>query len=241
MNWKRILVPMALLPLGGFAAAIGSPAQAGAAGSGHLAGYSAPPGLGPNQTVSVTLVVPKIDCKKVPAGGFQAVLAGARVESGSGNSEGGAVTSCPGPVATYSPLIEISGVPIGTGITINAGDIVSVVVSESPGGATVTLSDGAQSQTASGPGGAVSAESVGDIAGNCIGSTCSPVPKSATTKFTAASINGTNLVAAGAVQQNLLGAAGGPQMTSSALTTKKTLNAFKTKWVSSCSFGPGRC
>jgi hypothetical protein len=87
----------------------------------------------------------------------------------------------------------------------------------------------------------VTNEDVGDIAVNCTGSTCSPVPKSSVTKYSAALIDGVTPAAAGAVQGNLVDAAGGPEMTSGPLTTKKTLNAFKVKWVSSCSTGPGTC
>jgi len=216
-------------------------APAGAVVSGHVAGYEAPPSALPTQTVSVTFTVPKIDCKKIPAGNFQAVLAGARLQSVSGNTGGGAVSVCSGPVVAYVPLIEITGVSIGSGITINAGDTVSVNASDGPSGATVTLIDGTQSQTASGPGGSVNAEDVGDIATNCVGSACTPVPKSSVTSYSAASINGTNIVIAGGVQQDLVDVAGGPEMTSSALKTKKTLNAFKVKWVSSCNNGSSRC
>lgn len=215
--------------------------SAGAVTGGHLAGYTAPPSANPTQTVAVTLVVPKINCKTVPAGGFQAVLSGARLQTAGGNSGGGVATICPGPTASYSPFIEINGSSIGSGITVNPGDTVTVTASEGPGGTTVTLTDGAQSQPASGPGGSVTTEDVGDIAVNCTGSTCSPVPKSSLTKYSSAAINGLNPAAAGAAQENLVDAAGGPEMTSSALTTKKTLNAFKVKWVSSCSTGPGRC
>ena len=213
-------------------------APAGAVVAGQVAGYTAPPSAAATQRVSVTMVVPVVNCKKVPAGGFQAVLVGARLTTASGNTGGGAATICPGPTATYSPLIEIDGSSIGTGIVINPGDTVTVTASESPAGSTVTLTDGAQSQTASGPGGSVTAESVGDIAVNCMGSACSPVPKSAVTHYSAATIDGRNLVAAGAVQGNLVDAAGATEMMSSALITKKS---FKVTWVSSCGTGPGRC
>ncbi len=45
-----------------------------------MAGYTAPPSANPTQTVAVTLVVPTVNCKKTPTGGFQAVLAGAVFE-----------------------------------------------------------------------------------------------------------------------------------------------------------------
>jgi hypothetical protein len=146
---------------------------------------------------------------------------------------------CAGQTPFYSPLIEINGSSIGSGITVNPGDTVSTSVSEGPGGTTVILNDGGQSQTASGPGGSATAESIGAIAVNCTGSACSPVPKVNATPFSSASVDGMNLVAAGSVQANLTDAAGATEMTSTAVKTRKTLNAFKAKWVMSCSGGTG--
>jgi len=235
--WVRILV---VSSVGVFATMAGA-AEAGAVTGGHVAGYVAPPGFNPTQTAAVTLVVPTINCSKVPVGGFQAVLAGSRLETPAGNTSGGAALICPGgPLASYQPFIQINGVPIASAITVNPGDVVSVTLSEGPIGSTVTLSDGTQTQTASGPGGAVTSEDIGDIAANCIGSACSPVPKSKPTKFSAASVNSQNLLLAGAAQQYLLDVAGAPQITSTVLK-KKTFDAFRTKWVQSCGVGPGRC
>jgi hypothetical protein len=179
-----------------------------------------------------------VNCSKVPAGGFQAVLSGARLEVTGGNTGGGAGVVCPGPTATYIPFIQINGSSIGSGIVVNPGDTVSASVSEGPAGTTVTITDGAQTQTASGPGGSATAESVGAIAVNCSGgAACSPVAKVSATPFSSASIDGLNLAAAGAVQGDLTDAAGAVEMSSTPLKTKKTLDAFKAKWVMSCATG----
>lgn len=221
---------------------VGVVGVAGAVAGGHVAGYTAPPGIGPTQTVAVTFRVPKVNCKKTPAGGFQAVLFGARLQVPGGNTGGGAGVVCPGPVATYIPFIQINGSSIGSGITVHPGDSISTTVSEGPGGTSVTLTDGGQTQTASGPGGSPTAESVGGFSVNCSGgASCSPVPKVTSTSFSAASIDGTNPFAAGAVQGDLTDAAGASEMTSTPLRSKKTLDAFKVTWAMSCSGGPGVC
>jgi hypothetical protein len=211
--------------------------QAGAVTAGPVAGYTAPASANPTQTVAATFVVPTSNCKKTPSTTFQAVLAGARLTLPGGNTGGGAVMICAGTMAAYVPLIQINGSSIGSGITVNPGDTISTTLSEGPGGTTVTLTDGGQNQTASGPGGSATAESVGDIAVNCTAPTCSPVPKVTVTPFSSASIDGLNLAAAGSVQGTLTDAAGATEMTSSALKTKKTLNSFKVKWVMSCAAG----
>jgi hypothetical protein len=237
----RLLKTSLLLTIAGAGLTAGQLLAAPAAGAvvaGQVAGYSAPPSAAATQTVSVRFVVPKLNCSKVPSGGFQAVLSGARLITASGNTGGGAALICPGPTASYSPIIEIDGSSIGSGIVISAGDTVTVKASESAAGSTVTLTDGAQSQTASGPGGSVTEEDVGDIAVNCMGTACAPVPKAAVTKYSAAMIDRQNLVTAGAVQENLVDAAGGVEMSSGALITPKS---FKVTWVSSCGTGPGRC
>ncbi len=242
MGRQRTLIRIATASgVGALVMAAGA-VPAGAVTGGHIAGYTAPPSANPTQTAAVTFVVPTVNCKKTPSGGFQAVLAGARLQVSGGNTGGGAGMVCPGPVPTYIPFIQINGSSIGSGITVHPGDTISTSVSEGPGGATVTVTDGGQTQTASGPGGAVSGESVGEIAVNCGGGTsCSPVSKVTATSFSSASINGQNLVAAGSVQGNLTDAAGAIEMTSTSLKTKKTLNSFKAKWVMSCSGGPGVC
>jgi hypothetical protein len=237
VNWRKATL-VSIAGVGLTAGQLLAAPAAGALVAGQVAGYSAPPSAAATQTVSVRFVVPTINCSKVPAGGFQGVLAGVRLRTASGNTGGGAALVCPGPTASYSPLIEIDGSSIGSGIVIHPGDTVTVTASERAAASTVTLTDGAQTQTASGPGGSVTGEDVGDIAVNCMGSACSPVPKSGVTRYADAMINRKNLVAAGAVQGNLVDAAGAVEMSSSALITPKS---FKVTWVSSCGTGPGRC
>ena len=245
MTQSRAFVRVAVASGAGALALVGGivgAGQAGAVTGGPVAGYTAPPGGGPTQTVSVTFVVPTVNCKKTPTGGFQAVLAGARLVVPGGNTGGGAGMVCPGPVATYIPFIQINGSSIGSGIVVHPGDAVSTTVSEGPAGTSVTVTDGGQTQTANGPGGSPTAESVGDISVNCSGGTsCSPVPKVRASAFSSASINGTNLSAAGAVQGSLTDAAGATEMTSTPLKTKKSLDSFKVRWIMSCSGGPGVC
>lgn len=239
MHRRHLIVRSSLVGLIAGVAAVGAfPSQVGAVGSGHIAGYVAPPSANPTQSAAVSVVVPTFNCKSVPAGGFQAVAAGARLANGSGNTGGGILLVCGGPVVDYVPFMQINGSSIGTGITVNPGDMVTASVSEGPTGSTVTLTDGAQTQTASGPGASITEDDIGNIAGNCSGTAaCSPVPKSKAFSFSNASIDGLNLVAAGGVAQNLVDAAGAPEITSGKATKKSGFGAFKTKWVFSCGTG----
>jgi hypothetical protein len=233
---SRVLAVSSAAALG----VIGTAAPAGAVTSGHVAGYVAAPSANPTQTVADEFVVPSINCAKVGSGGFQAVVLGVGLQIPGGNSTGGAAPFCPGPVATYVPIIQINGVSIGSGLTIHPGDTVSARLSEGPSGTTVTVTDGAQSQTASGPGGSATAEEVGDIAVNCNTSGCSPVPIARLTPFSNASIDGHNLFNAHSREQYLVDAAGATEMQGGPWTTK-SFNSFNVRWIMSCSTGPGRC
>jgi hypothetical protein len=213
--------------------------SAGATTLGHVAGYSAPPSGGPTQSAAVTLVVPTITCTPVKNKGFQGVLGGVRLGSSTGSTGGGVALLCVGKSAMYQPLIQINGTSVPTTITINPGDTVQVSASESPTSSSVTLTDGAQTQTSTGSGATISGEDVGDIALNCVGAACSPVPMSGKTRFSVASINGVNLQAAGGVRGNLADAAGQVEIKTSALTG--TENAFTTTWKLSCAVNASRC
>jgi hypothetical protein len=233
---RRLVFAMSIVALVG----VGATGNAGAVVGGPAAGFVAPPGSGSTQTAATTFVVPRISCATVPSGGFQAVLAGARLSTPGGNSGGGVVLVCPGSGAVYNPFIQINGSSVGSGITVNVGDTVSVSVSEGPAGTSVTLTDGAQTQTASGPGGAPTSETIGAIAGNCNGSgACSPVPKFRPIAFSAASINGQNLHVAGARRRNLTDATAAVEVKSGPLGP--AFDSFTTKWIQSCSTGPGIC
>jgi hypothetical protein len=235
----------------GVAAVVGmaGATSAGASTPGHVAGYSALPSGGPTQTVQTTLFVPTVSCLTVPPGGFQGVLAGARIDAagagpGAGNTVGGVSLGCSGPSALVLPNIQVHGSPIGSGLTIHPGDTVTVTVSVGPSASSVTLTDGAQSQTASGPGASPTGVDVGDITVNCSGSPqapeCSPVPKTSVTTFAGARIDGVNPAAAGGVQGDLVDSHGHVEMSSSALQEAK-LTRFTVTWVQSCGVGPGRC
>ena len=106
-------------------------------------------------------------------------------------------------------------------ITVNPGDTVSTSASETAGAASVTLTDGSQTQTSTGSGATITGEDVGNIALNCLGASCSPVPEATTTPFSAASIDGLNIQAAGGVRTNLADAAGHVQIKSSGLSAGK--------------------
>ena len=62
--------------------------SAGATTLGHVAGFSAPPSGGPTQSAAVTFGVPTINCTPVHKKGFQAVLAGVRLDASGGNTGG---------------------------------------------------------------------------------------------------------------------------------------------------------
>ena len=220
--------------------AIGTAAPAGAVTSGSVAGYVAAPSASPTQSVSDEFVVPSINCAKVGSGGFQAVVLVVRLQIPGGNSAGGAALVCPGTVATYVPIIQINGSSISSGLTIHPGDTVSTTLSEGPSGTTVKVTDGAQSQTASGPGGSASSDAVGDFAANCSTSGCSPVPIARVTPFSDASIDGHNLFNAHSREQYLTDAAGATEMQGGPWTTK-SFNSFNVRWIMSCSTGPGIC
>jgi hypothetical protein len=208
---------------------------------GPLAGYSAPPSAAPSQTATASLKVPTIKCSKIPAGGFQALVSGVRIEEPSGmasmNSGGSVLLICNGPNPEYLPHIQVDGTSIGSGITIKPGDTITATASVSATAATVTLQDGAQSQTASGAGSSVIAEDIGSIAVNCNEAhQCTPVPRSAKTTFKNALIDGVSPAAAGAAKRELVDAKGEVEMASSGLKTKKQ-NDFTVTWLQSCATG----
>jgi hypothetical protein len=106
----------------------------------------------------------------------------------------------------------------------------------------VTLKDGPQSQTASGPGASTIGEDVGTIAVNCnvSGSLCLPVPQTTRTMFSGAQIDGLSPAAAGAARRNLADSSGHVEMTSSALQGPAQ-SRFIVWWMRSCGVGPGGC
>jgi Peptidase A4 family len=232
----------------GMAAFVGAGASSALAlAPGPLAGYSAPPSAAPTQTVTASLKVPTLKCAKIPAGGFQALVAGVRIEEPSGmatmNSGGSVLLQCEGPMPRYLPHIQVDGTNIGSGITINPGDTITATASVSASAATVTLEDGGQSQTASGAGSSVIAEDVGSIAVNCNEAhQCAPVPHAAKTTFKNALIDGLSPEAAGASKRELVDAKGEVEMASSELKTKHR-DSFAVTWLQSCGNGgpEGNC
>ncbi len=226
-------------------AAIGVAALAGMTASsalalpaGPIAGYSAPASGAATQTATVSVKVPKLNCSKIHAGGFQSVLEGVRIEEPSGmtsmNSGGSVLLTCNGPNPEYLPHIQVDGTNIGSGVTIKPGDTVTSTVSVSASAATVTIQDGGQSQTASGAGSSVIAEDIGSIAVNCNESKqCVPVPRVSKAAFKGALINGMSPAAAGATRRDLTDASSKVEMTASELKTKP-MTTFSVTWVQSC-------
>jgi hypothetical protein len=205
---------------------------------GPLAGFSAPPSAAATQSAKASVRVPTIKCAKLKAGQVQALVAGVRIEQPSGmatsNTGGSVALFCNGPIAEYLPHIQVDGVAIGSGLTIKPGDLITATAAVSASAATVTLQDGAQSQTASGAGSSVIAEDIGSIAVNCNAShQCTPVPRAARTTFTSALINGVNPAAAGASRRDLTDAKGEVEMKSSNLKGAPK-NSFTVTWLLSC-------
>jgi hypothetical protein len=235
-NWKRIaaVAGVSLAAISG--ATLTGITSAGATTLGRVAGYSS---AGPSWSAAVTFVVPTLTCTPVKKKGFQAVLAGVRLDASSGSTGGGAALVCAGKTAVYQPLIEINGTAVSSDITVSPGDTVSASATETASSASVTLTDGSQTQTSTGSGATITGEDVGDIAVNCLGTSCAPVPDSTKTSFSAASIDGLNLQAAGGVRANLADAANKVEIKASALSAGNT--AFKTTWVMSCGLGAARC
>jgi hypothetical protein len=213
---------------------------AGATTLGHVAGYSAPPSGGPTQSAAVTFGVPTLNCEAVHKKGFQAVLAGVRLDASSGNTGGGVALVCAGKSALYQAFVQINGTSVSTSVTVNPGDTFTTSASETATTASVTITDGSQTQTSTGSGATITGEDVGDVSVNCGSSGCSPVPETGgKTHFTEASINGLDLQSAGGVRMNLGDVAGQIQIKSSALKSSNT--AFNTTWELSCGLGAGGC
>jgi hypothetical protein len=213
---------------------------AGATTLGNVAGYSAPPSGGPTQSATVIFGVPTVNCTAVHKKGFQAVLAGVRLDASGGNTGGGVALVCAGKGAVYQAFIQLNGTSVTTTVTVSPGDTFTASASESTAATSVTITDGLQSQISTGGGATITGENVGDLSVNCDSSGCSPVPEiGGKTQFGTASINGLNLQAAGAVRENLGDAASQVQIKSSALKSSNT--AFNTTWVLSCSLGAGVC
>src|ERR1700722_2826974 len=185
-NWKRIasFAGVSLAAISG--AALTGITSAGATTLGHIAGYSAPPSGGPTSSAAVTFVVPTLNCTPVKKKGFQAVLAGARVDAASGNTGGGVALVCAGKSAIYQAFIQVNGTSVPSDITVSPGDTVSTSSTETASSSSVTVSDGSQTQTSTGSGATITGEDVGDIAVNCTGATCSSVPEVTKTHFSAA-------------------------------------------------------
>jgi hypothetical protein len=238
-NLKRIASFVGVSVMAVSVASITGITSASANVLGRVAGYSAPASGGPSWSAAVTFVVPTLNCAPVRKKGFQAVLAGVRLDASSGSTGGGAALVCSGKTAVYEALIEINGTSVPSDITISPGDTVSVSASETASNSSVTLTDGSQTQTSTGSGATITGEDVGDIAANCVGAACAPVPESTKTPFSAGSIDGLNLLAAGGVRANLADAASAVEIKASALSAGNT--AFKTTWVMSCGIGAGRC
>jgi hypothetical protein len=206
---------------------------------GPLAGYTASPTGAPTQTVSVTVKVPKVNCKSVPENtGFQGVDDGVRIVEPSGatqtNSGAGVNLLCFGPTVTYQPHLQVDGTSVASSLTIKPGDLVTATAEMSASEVTVTLKDGTESQTATGASASVLRLDAGAVAGNCNEATeCAPVPKTAGTSFTNALIDGVSPFAAGAGKQELTDAKGEVEDSSTALKSKAK-TSFKVKWVKSC-------
>jgi hypothetical protein len=216
-----------------------SAAAARAIAPGPLAGYSVEPSPAATQTVTVTVKVPKINCKKVPAEtGFQGVDDGVRIVEPStekqANSGAGVNLLCFGPSATYEPHLQVNGEHISSSLAINPGDTVTASAEMTALGVSVTLKDGEQSQTATGASSSALELDLGSIAGNCNEAVeCVPIPKTSAASYSEAMFDGLSPAAAGATKRELTDAKGEVEESSSGLK-KKAKTSFKTKWVKSC-------
>lgn len=208
----------------------GSVAEAGTV-AGHIAGFTTPATSATTQSASVTFVVPGLTC---PAGNanqvFQDDQMGAQLDTtGPGSTSAGVLLGCS--PAGYRIFGVFNGTPFYGTFTVTAGDTVTATASESATASTVTVTSGSHTWNYSKGGGTVTAEDVGYFAVNCTPSGCTPIPETAKTQFTAATINGKNLGTLSATRDKLVDNTGKAEMK----TSKKTSSgSFKTTWVFSC-------
>ncbi len=206
---------------------------------GSFAGYGVAPTGASTQTVTVTVKVPRVNCKKVPKEtGFQGVAEGVRIVEPSTEKEansGAAVNVlCFGPSPTYEGHFQVDGEAISSSLTIKPGDTVTASAEMTPLGVSATLKDGTQSETHTGANATVLELGFGALAGNCNeAKECAPVPKTSKTSFSDALLDGVSPAAAGATKHELTDAKGEVEESSSALKTKAK-TSFSTKYVKSC-------
>jgi hypothetical protein len=160
-----------------------------------VAGYSEVASSNPNQTAATTIVVPRLSCTGVPPTGFQEVFAGVRIDTASGVTIVGVNLEC-SPRPLYRAVMEVNGTSVPVDLSVLPGDTVTASASESATATEVTLVDGGEMQTGTGPGASVTAEDVGGMAVNCSGPACTPVPHTRVTRYSASTIDGLSLTGA---------------------------------------------
>jgi Peptidase A4 family len=155
------------------------------AGSASAIGATTPPNLagyvhsasGPTTVNSYELTPTIGTCPSLAS--FQAVVAGNEITTSSGRTGGGVILTCANGVASYAGFSEINGYANLYSGTVSPGNVLQVQTTESASSATVTLNDlsNGWSVSVTNSGGSPSNVSVGLIAVDCAGDTCSPVPE----------------------------------------------------------------
>jgi Peptidase A4 family len=195
---------------------------------------------GPTASASAMFTVPKLTCS--PLIPFEATGELVSVRTLSGTTLAGVFLVCANGASSAIAAYQINGNQTQlSNDVVQPGEVISASVSESGSSSAVQLSAkrAGWSASANGAGATIMSVVVGVSAVNCIVHDCSPVPQFTPVRFTAASINGVNLIQAAGTRVDLVDSNGHVEARPTQITNG---TSFEVEWVSSCAQKPdGRC